>query len=202
MLNDSSHRNTFFDFNLKLYEGWVRLYMKKIKINPPRHGAVTYYPKAQIVSLTSFSQFRQSKQSRSMGKVIIACAGRTDIPVTEESAITLQLASCQIKRVYDIGVARLNRLLNKVSLLREDDVKCIAVCAGMDRALLSVISGLVSVPVFAVPTSVGYGSCFVGISAMLAMLNSCTPGLAVFNIDNGIGAAALAFKYINTSIFH
>jgi len=133
-----------------------------------------------------------------LGKVVIACAGTTDIPVAEEAAITLQSASCKIERVYDVGVAGLHRILKRISLFQADEVKCIIVCAGMDGALPSVLAGLVTVPVFAVPTSVGYGTSFGGVSAMLSMLNSCAPGVGVLNIDNGFGAAALAFKCMNT----
>lgn len=172
---------------------------KQIESRPPHNGTITYYPIAGIVSMNTFLQNRQTKIFKSLGKVIIACAGTTDIPVAEEAAITLQSASCQIERVYDVGVAGLHRILKKIPLLQADDVKCIIVCAGMDGALPSVIAGLVTVPVFAVPTSVGYGTSFDGVSAMLTMLNSCAPGVGVLNIDNGFGAAALAFKCINTS---
>ena len=95
-----------------------------------------------------------------------------------------------------MGVAGLHRIIRALPKLRHEDVDCIMVCAGMDGALPSVVAGLVSVPVVAVPTSVGYGASFGGVSAMLTMLNSCAPGVGVVNIDNGFGGAALAFKCI------
>ena len=135
--------------------------------------------------------------SKKLPKIIVACAGTTDMPIAEEAAMTLQSTNnCQVERVYDVGVAGLHRILNAVPKLRDPNVKCIIVCAGMDGALPSVVAGLVKVPVIACPTSVGYGACFGGVSALLTMLNSCAPGVAVVNIDNGFGAAALAFKCI------
>ncbi len=130
------------------------------------------------------------------GKIVVACAGTTDMPVAEEAAITLEAAGCGVERIYDVGVAGLHRIINALPRLRSPEVDCVIVCAGMDGALPSVVAGLVSVPVVAVPTSVGYGASFNGISAMLTMLNSCAPGVAVVNIDNGFGGAALAFKCI------
>jgi NCAIR mutase (PurE)-related protein len=101
-----------------------------------------------------------------------------------------------VDRIYDVGVAGLHRIVNAIPQLRDPSVGCVIVCAGMDGALPSVVGGLVSVPVIAVPTSIGYGASFGGISAMLTMLNSCAPGVGVVNIDNGFGAAALAFKCV------
>lgn len=129
-------------------------------------------------------------------KIIVACAGTTDIPIAEEAAITLETAGCHTERIYDVGVAGLHRIINAIPKLCHPDVGCVIVCAGMDGALPSVVAGLVSTPVIAVPTSVGYGASFGGVSAMLTMLNSCAPGVAVVNIDNGFGAAALAHKCI------
>jgi len=137
---------------------------KQIESRSPHNGTITYYPTARIVSMNAFLQHRQTKICKSLGKVIIACAGTTDIPVAEEAAITLQLANLQIERVYDVGIAGLHRILKKIPLLQSNDVKCIIVCAGMDGALPSVIAGLVTVPVFSVPTSVGYGTNFGGVS--------------------------------------
>ena len=133
------------------------------------------------------------------GRVVVACAGTTDLPVAEEAAITLEAAGCSVDRIYDVGVAGLHRIINALPKLRSPDVKAVIVCAGMDGALPSVVAGLVSVPVVAVPTSIGYGACFGGVSAMLTMLNSCAPGVGVVNIDNGFGGAALAFKCMKSN---
>jgi len=130
--------------------------------------------------------------------VVVACAGTTDLPVAEEAAITLEAAGCTVERIYDVGVAGLHRIINALPRLTDPSVRCVIVCAGMDGALPSVVAGLVTVPVVAVPTSIGYGACFGGVSAMLTMLNSCAPGVGVVNIDNGFGGAALAFKFVNS----
>lgn len=167
-----------------------------------KNGTIEYHEVAQIISVKA-SGLEGSATSTSaslMGtqtKVVVACAGTTDLPVAEEAAITLEAAGCEVTRVYDAGVAGLHRIINALPKLRDPQVGCVIVCAGMDGALPSVVGGLVEVPVIAVPTSIGYGASFHGISAMLTMLNSCAPGVGVVNIDNGFGAAALAFKCIN-----
>jgi len=107
--------------------------------------------------------------------VVVACAGTTDLPVAEEAAVTLELSGVRVDRVYDCGVAGLHRILSALPRLRHEDVGCVVVCAGMDGALPSVVGGLVDVPVVAVPTSVGYGASLGGVSALLTMLNSCSP---------------------------
>jgi pyridinium-3,5-biscarboxylic acid mononucleotide synthase len=122
--------------------------------------------------------------------VLVATAGTADVPVAEEAALTADLMGSEVSRIYDVGVAGIHRLLNQVDRLRE--ARVIVVAAGMDGALPSVIGGLVSVPVIAVPTSVGYGAAFHGIAPLLTMLNSCAAGVAVVNIDNGFGAGVLA----------
>jgi NCAIR mutase (PurE)-related protein len=124
------------------------------------------------------------------GKVLIVTAGTTDIPVAEEAALTLQMMGQRLIRIYDVGVAGLNRILKKRALLNQAAV--VIVAAGMDGALASVVSGLISKPVIALPTSCGYGANFKGLSALLTMLNSCSPGIGVVNIDNGFGAGYLA----------
>ena len=111
-------------------------------------------------------------------------------PVAEEAALTAELMDCEVVRLVDVGVAGLHRLLDKVTVLREASV--VVAVAGMEGALPSVIGGLVAAPVIAVPTSVGYGASFGGAAALLAMLNSCAPGVAVVNIDNGFGAGYMA----------
>lgn len=126
--------------------------------------------------------------------VTVACAGTSDLPVSEECAQTLEWAGITVKRFNDIGVANLDRLLAVEADIRSTDV-CIVI-AGMEGALPSVIGGRLSIPVIAVPTSVGYGANFGGISALLGMLTSCVPGVSVVNIDNGFGAAACANRML------
>ena len=124
------------------------------------------------------------------GRAGVLCAGTSDLPVADEAAITLQVMGASVLRISDVGVAGLHRLLAR----RADFAACdvLIVCAGMEGALPSVVAGLVDVPVIAVPTSVGYGASFGGLAALLGMLNSCSNGIAVVNIDNGFGAAAFA----------
>jgi pyridinium-3,5-biscarboxylic acid mononucleotide synthase len=132
--------------------------------------------------------------------VAIVTGGTADIPVAEESAQTLEFLSQRVVRVYDVGVAGLHRLLDQRDILMNADV--IISIAGMEGALTSVVAGLVSGPVIGVPTSVGYGSSFGGLAALLAMLNSCAPGVAVVNIDNGFGAAQMAFAILERIKVH
>lgn len=124
------------------------------------------------------------------GTILVVCAGTSDIPVAEEARITAKSLGHPVEKLYDVGVAGLHRLLNRLSLL--SSASAIIVVAGMEGALPSVVGGLVSAPIIGVPTSVGYGANFGGIAALLGMLNSCSPGLAVVNIDNGFGAACMA----------
>jgi len=122
--------------------------------------------------------------------ILVATGGTADMPVAEEAAITAELMGNQVVRLYDVGVAGLHRLLDRMDVLQQ--ARVIIVAAGMEGALASVVGGLVGVPVIAVPTSVGYGASFGGLAALLAMLNSCAPGVSVVNIDNGFGAGHLA----------
>lgn len=122
--------------------------------------------------------------------IMVLSGGTADIPVAEEAAITAELMGNTVERAYDVGVAGLHRLLDHLPSLR--GARVVVVVAGMEGALPSVVGGLVSVPVIAVPTSTGYGASFQGIAPLLAMLNSCAPGVAVVNIDNGFGAGYLA----------
>jgi NCAIR mutase (PurE)-related protein len=124
------------------------------------------------------------------GRVAIAAAGTSDLPVAEEAAVTAAFHGARVDRIYDVGVAGLHRLLDRAETFRGADV--VLVVAGMEGALPSVVAGLVDAPVVAVPTSVGYGASFNGLAALLAMLNSCASGVGVVNIDNGFGAAHLA----------
>ena len=125
-----------------------------------------------------------------LGKIVVATGGTSDIPVAEEAALTAEVLGNEVVRLYDVGVAGLHRLLANVEDLMA--AKVIIAIAGMEGALASVVGGLVDCPVIAVPTSVGYGASFNGLSALLSMLNSCASGVSVVNIDNGFGAGYLA----------
>jgi pyridinium-3,5-biscarboxylic acid mononucleotide synthase len=132
------------------------------------------------------------------GHVAVVCAGTSDLPVAEEAASTAETFGAKVTRLYDVGVAGLHRLL----AVRSDllTANAVIVCAGMEGALPSVVGGLVGVPVIAVPTSVGYGASFGGATAMLGMLNSCSPNVTVVNIDNGFGAAYTAVLIARASV--
>ena len=125
-----------------------------------------------------------------LGTVVIATGGTSDVPVAEEAAVTAQALGNRVRKLYDVGVAGVHRLLALVELVMEASV--IIAIAGMEGALASVVGGLADCPVIAVPTSVGYGASFQGLSALLSMLNSCASGISVVNIDNGFGAGYLA----------
>lgn len=120
------------------------------------------------------------------GYVAVVCAGTSDMPVGEEAVVTLEALGCKVERIYDVGVAGIHRLFDRLDQIQRADV--VIVVAGMEGALASVVGGLVSKPIIAVPTSVGYGANFGGLSALLTMLNSCATGISVVNIDNGFGA--------------
>ena len=131
--------------------------------------------------------------------VLVLCAGTSDLPVATEAAITAELMGCGVERIADVGVAGIQRLLDQRDALER--AKVIVVVAGMEGALPSVVGGLVKAPVIAVPTSIGYGASYQGLAALLAMLNSCVPGIGVVNIDNGFGAGYLA-ALINRGNLH
>jgi len=143
-----------------------------------------YYERAKII----FIKKRELKKTES--KIIIVTGGTSDLAVAEEAAITAEVLGNSVERLYDVGVAGIHRLLLNLDKLNEASV--IITVAGMEGALASVVGGLVDKPVIAVPTSVGYGANFGGVSALLTMLNSCASGVGVVNIDNGFGAAYLA----------
>ncbi len=123
-------------------------------------------------------------------RVAIVTAGTADIPVAEEAAVTAEFLGLKVDRLFDVGVAGIHRLLKNLPKIAK--AKVLIVVAGMEGALPSVVGGLVDQPIIAVPTSVGYGAGFKGLSALLTMMNSCAPGIGVVNIDNGCGAAVLA----------
>jgi hypothetical protein len=130
------------------------------------------------------------------GDVVVVCAGTSDLAVANEAILSLNWLGYKAELIADVGVAGLHRILDKSVRIRTAD--CAIVVAGMEGALSSVVAGLVDCPVIAVPTSIGYGASFEGLSALLAMLNSCSPGVAVVNIDNGFGAAMIASRIVTS----
>lgn len=144
----------------------------------------TYHEVARAIT------FRQQDVTPGRGTVLVVAAGTSDLPVAEEAAVTAEAMGNTVERLFDVGVAGLHRLLREHARLVE--ARVIIVVAGMEGALPSVVAGLVGVPVIAVPTSVGYGSSFGGLAALLGMLNSCANGVSVVNIDNGFGAGCIA----------
>lgn len=149
--------------------------------------ALRYNPPAKFGYLASKKTKRRVARRR---EVAVICAGTSDIPIAEEAAATLEALGMRPVRLYDVGVAGVHRLTSNLDTIR--DAGCIIVVAGMEGALASFVSGLTARPVIAVPTSSGYGANFSGLSALLTMLNCCSPGVAVMNIDNGFGAGYFA----------
>lgn len=147
---------------------------------------ITYNAQARVAILGTMPE------PDGIGKIVVATAGTSDIPVAEEAALTAKVLGNEVQRLYDVGVAGLHRLLANLDGLMQASV--VIAIAGMEGALASVLGGLVDCPVIAVPTSVGYGASFGGVSALLAMLTSCASGTAVVNIDNGFGAGFLASR--------
>jgi hypothetical protein len=151
-----------------------------------------YFPTAQICSLG-----QPQPQQRHARAIAVVSAGTADLPIAEEAAITLELSGFCPQRLWDVGVAGIHRLFAHRHIV--EGAKVIIVVAGMEGALPSVVAGLVSCPVIAVPTSIGYGCHLQGLTPLLTMLNSCSAGIAVVNIDNGFGAAMLAIKILGIS---
>ncbi|NET09347.1 MAG: nickel pincer cofactor biosynthesis protein LarB [Symploca sp. SIO2B6] len=154
---------------------------------------LVYYPTARVCALLP-----APISVKYPGLITVLTAGTSDVPVAEEAAVIAELSGFQVQRLWDVGVAGIQRLLNNLHVLEEADV--IIVVAGMEGALPSVVGGLVDCPVIAVPTSIGYGASLNGISALLTMVNSCAAGIGVMNIDNGFGAAILAGKILHTIV--
>lgn len=144
------------------------------------------FPEAEYNQTSKTILWMKDPQPKSKGYVAIVCAGTSDLPVAQEAAITVKAMGCRAELICDVGVAGLHRLINRIDIIRNANV--VIVVAGMEGALPSVIGGLVAKPIIAVPTSVGYGANFKGLSALLGMLNSCANGISVVNIDNGYGA--------------
>jgi hypothetical protein len=143
-----------------------------------------YHKDARIVTVGEF------KKEETDGLVVVLCAGTSDIPVAEEAYITAKFMGNKVRKIYDVGVAGLHRLFDEMDVIQ--GARVIVAVAGMEGALPSIVSGLVASPVIAVPTSIGYGANFRGLSALLTMLNTCSPGVSVVNIDNGFGAGYMA----------
>lgn len=154
------------------------------------------FPALKYNSLAGLGYLCISHRTPKLGEVAVVCAGTSDIPVAEEAAVTLEIMGNRVRRFYDIGVAGVHRLTHHLEAIRK--AKVIVVVAGMEGALASLVSGLVSSPVIAVPTSCGYGASFGGLSALLTMLNSCSPGVVVVNIDNGFGAGYFASMIVKS----
>ncbi len=149
----------------------------------------------KLARIAYFEDEPEASRVKKEGSILVICAGTSDVHVAEEAVLTSELVGFQVTRLYDVGVAGIHRLLSHQDLVREADV---VICiAGMDGALPSVVGGLAEAPVIAVPTSVGYGAAFQGLAPLLTMLNSCSTGVGVVNIDNGFGAAMLAAHILN-----
>ena len=157
---------------------------KKLKTSLPK--SAKYNEQAQTLVI------RNKKVKQPVGLITIVTAGTSDIPIAEEAAVTADLLGSRVETIYDVGVAGLHRLLDNIEQIKK--ARVLIVVAGMEGALASVVGGLVSQPIIAVPTSIGYGASFNGISALLTMLNSCATGIAVVNIDNGFGAGCMAHR--------
>ena len=153
-------------------------------------------PVLKYNSLAKIGYYLAKPKKAPKGHVLVISAGTSDIPIAEEASQTLQVMGNHVEKLYDVGVAGVHRLMNNVDKLKK--AKVIIVVAGMEGALASLVSGLVKSPVIAVPTSCGYGSSFSGLAALLTMLNGCSPGVTVVNIDNGFGAGYFASLINNT----
>ncbi|MFO7693930.1 MAG: nickel pincer cofactor biosynthesis protein LarB [Vicinamibacterales bacterium] len=161
------------------------------RTTPDAFAAVrTVVPDAVFHEQARIIERRAGELPRGTGTILVAVAGTSDLAVAEEAAITAEVMNNPVDRLFDVGVAGLHRLLSARDRL--EAARVVIVVAGMEGALPSVVGGLVRAPVVAVPTSVGYGASFGGVAALLGMLNSCAPGVAVVNIDNGFGAACIA----------
>lgn len=161
------------------------------RVTPEMAEAVkTIIPDAEYNEMAKTISYRKSSEFESRGYIAIVAAGTSDMPVAEEAAVTARFLGNKVETIYDVGVAGIHRLFNKLEIIR--NARVVIVVAGMEGALTSVVGGLVHKPVIGVPTSIGYGANFQGLSALLAMLNSCASGVSVVNIDNGFGAACQA----------
>ena len=173
-----------------------RMFSKGIDIlatraTPEIYGAVkSVVPEAVYNPLAKTIVYKHKEEISEKGYIAVISAGTSDLPVAEEAVETARFLNNEVVTIYDVGVAGIHRLFNKLDLIR--NARVIIVVAGMEGALASVVGGLVDKPVIGVPTSIGYGANFQGLSALLSMLNSCAAGVSVVNIDNGFGAACQA----------
>jgi NCAIR mutase (PurE)-related protein len=151
---------------------------------------LTELPGGEYFPLSGAIRYWRDRATQGKGKIAVVCAGTSDIPVAEEAQVTAEVMGNEVESIYDIGVAGIHRLISNHERL--SSARVIVVCAGMEGALPSAVGGLVSVPVIAVPTSIGYGASFNGLAALLGMLNSCASNVTVVNIDNGFGAGYVA----------
>jgi NCAIR mutase (PurE)-related protein len=151
---------------------------------------LAFCPEAEYFPRSGALRVRRDQTVMGKGKLVVISAGTTDLPVAEEAVVTAQTMGNEVTEVYDVGVAGIHRLFGNMDRIRE--ARVIVVCAGMEGALPSAVGGLVSCPVIAVPTSVGYGASFHGLAALLGMLNSCASNVSVVNIDNGFGGGYVA----------
>jgi len=147
-------------------------------------------PGGEYFALSGAIRFRRDRTITGKGRIAVVCAGTSDIPVAEEAQVTAETMGNEVDSIHDIGVAGIHRLIGNSERLSK--ARVIVVCAGMEGALPSAVGGMVSVPVIAVPTSIGYGASFNGLAALLGMLNSCASNVTVVNIDNGFGAGYVA----------
>jgi NCAIR mutase (PurE)-related protein len=147
-------------------------------------------PQAEYMALSGAIRFWRDRTIHGKGRITVVCAGTSDMPVAEEAQVTAELMGNEVDAIHDIGVAGIHRLMSNRERLSQ--ARVVVVCAGMEGALPSAVGGLVSCPVIAVPTSVGYGASFNGLAALLGMLNSCSSNVTVVNIDNGFGAGYVA----------
>jgi pyridinium-3,5-biscarboxylic acid mononucleotide synthase len=161
----------------------TRISKEKAEVVRTQYPDMDYHEAARILAWRS----KESLERTAQGYIAVVCAGTSDLPVAEEAAVTAETLGCNVERVYDVGVAGLHRLLDNIETIQ--NATATVVVAGMEGALPSVVGGLIGNPILAVPTSVGYGANFNGLSALLTMLNSCASGISVVNIDNGFGAA-------------
>lgn len=173
-----------------------RMYLKGIDILATRVDKNVFDAVQEIIPDASYNAlartifYKHKQQELNKGHITVVAAGTSDLPVAEEAVETAKFLNNRVETVYDVGVAGVHRLFNKLEVIQQ--ARVIIAVAGMEGALASVIGGLVDKPVIGVPTSIGYGANFAGLSALLSMLNSCASGISVVNIDNGFGAACQA----------
>ena len=149
-----------------------------------------HFPQMTYDNISRICYYKAKEETLNKGKIVVVCAGTSDLPVAKEAQLTAEFLGNEVELISDVGVAGIHRLFARLDVIKEANV--VIVCAGMEGALTSVIGGLVDKPVIGVPTSVGYGANYKGLSALLAMLNSCASGVSIVNIDNGFGAGYMA----------